>query len=164
MLSSCHGLSAPYHHYSPHTKHYHLYQRVLRRSAPHIRYDGQCCKHLTYGNISWHDAAEDHYFSPSKELDSCPIKWDKHGRVLQFMNHALPVGFFQLGSIHAVLSDTATRGFVATTVLLEDLGIHCIRHSGSSVAEACLQDRHRRDVPIVISRVGQDNPSCYSCS
>ena len=55
-------LSAPYHHCSPHTKHHHLCQRVLRRSAPHIRYDGQHCEHLTCDNISWHDAAEDHYF------------------------------------------------------------------------------------------------------
>ena len=62
--------------------------------------------------------------------------WDKHGRVLQFMNHVLPVGFFQFGSIHTALSDAAMRGFVAATVLLEDLGIHCNRHSGSSVAEA----------------------------
>ena len=34
--------------------------------------------------------------------------------------------------------------------LLEDLGIHRNMQSGSSVAEACLQDHHRRDAPIVL--------------
>ena len=66
------------------------------------------------------------------------------------MNHVLPTGFFHFGLIHATLSDAALHGFVATTVLLEDLGIHCNRQSGPSVAEAYLQDHHRRDVPIAL--------------
>ena len=133
-------LSAQHCYYRPHTKHYHLHRRVLRRSLPRLKHSGQCYECLTYDNASWHDTVEDHFFSPSEVFDTRPVSWDKRGRVLQFMNHVLPTGFFHFGPVQTTLSDTATRGFVATTVLLEELGIHCNRNSGSSVAEAHLQE------------------------